>query len=77
MLFQGVGHSDGVHHRSQHTHGVGMGTLHFVRAVLDTPPEITGTQHQTNLHAHFGTAFDGLAHIADHIKVQATVGIAR
>ncbi|MBD9116813.1 MAG: hypothetical protein EGQ10_06485, partial [Clostridiales bacterium] len=35
MAVQGVGHGDGVHYRAQHTHGVGVGTLHLIRTVLD------------------------------------------
>ena len=73
VIMQGIGHSDGIHHSTQHTHSIGMATLHLISAVLDTTPEITGTNHKTNLYTHIHTFLDGFAYRIDHRKIQTSM----
>ena len=47
-----------------------MGTLHLIRAVLDAPPEVSGTDDQTDLHAHVHAGFDRLAKLAHNGKIK-------
>jgi hypothetical protein len=53
-----------------------MAALHLVRAILDTAPEITGTDDQTHLHTHIGTGLNGFANGIDNVKIQAAMGSA-
>jgi hypothetical protein len=74
VLAQSIGNSDGIHNRTQHAHGIGMGPLHLISTVLDTPPEVTGTNHQTHLHTHIHTFLNGCADRIDNGKIQASMG---
>ena len=73
LLDQGIGNRNGIHHSTQHTHGIGVAALHLVRAVLDTPPEVARANHKPHLHAHLGAFLDGSADGIDHFKIQAPV----
>ena len=71
MLLQHISHRDSIHHRSQHTHGVSMGALHFAAAIFNATPEIAAADHKAHLNAHIHTFLDGLGHLSDLTKVKA------
>ena len=66
MLLQGICHSDAVHDSGQHTHGIAVGPLHFIRAIL----------HQANLYTLFVALADDLTHWVDDTIIEPPVLIA-
>lgn len=76
-LLQTVGQSEAVDDRGKHAHLVGAGALHPVAAVLDAAPEIAAADDDAHLHTGFDALLDDVADTADHIKIQAAVGVAR
>ena len=47
-----------------------MGTLHLIRTVLDAPPEVSGTDDQTDLDTHVHAGFDGFAKLVHNGKIK-------
>ena len=76
MLLQGICHSDAVHDSGQHTHGIAVGPLHFIRAILHAPPEVAAADDQTDLYTLFMALADDLTHWVDDTIIEPPVLIA-
>ena len=75
-LLQAVGQCEAVNDRREHAHMIRPGPLHPVAAVLDAAPEVAAADNNADLHARLHTLLDHVADTADHIKIQAPVGVA-
>ena len=56
---------------------IGADPLHLVAAVLQAPPEIAAAHDHAHLDAQGHTFFDHVAHLADHMEIQAPGRLAR
>ena len=63
LLVHGVRQRQCIHHRSQHAHVVGCGTVHAFGTARDPAKDISPANHHRHLNAHAGN-FRHLAHHA-------------